>query len=93
VRHATDEDLDRLSGLLTTLRGLDGLREKSRGTFYRRGRALLHFHADGDDLFADVRLEPSGDFERVRVTTRREQARLATDVRRAVGSDESRAGS
>jgi hypothetical protein len=83
VRHARDEDLDRIEPLLTELRAVDGLTEKSRGVFYRRSRAFLHFHADGDDTYADVRVE-GDDFERTRVTTSAEQRALVTAVRRAL---------
>ena len=31
--------------------------EKSPGVFYRSRRAFLHFHEDGDDIYADVRLD------------------------------------
>ena len=34
---------------------LDGLTERTPGTFYRRSRAFLHFHADPAGIFADVR--------------------------------------
>ncbi|HTD51353.1 MAG TPA: hypothetical protein VK771_12180 [Acidimicrobiia bacterium] len=83
MRHARDDDLDRIEPLLTELRAVDGLTEKSRGVFYRRSRAFLHFHADGDDTYADVRVE-GDDFERTRVTTNAEQRALVTAVRRAL---------
>ncbi|HTK17599.1 MAG TPA: hypothetical protein VL769_14490 [Acidimicrobiia bacterium] len=83
MRHARDEDLDRIEPMLAQLRAIDGLTEKSRGVFYRRSRACLHFHADGDDTYADVRF--SGDeFERVRSTTKAEQESLVTRVQRAL---------
>jgi hypothetical protein len=82
MRHARDEDLDRIEPLLAQLRALDGLTEKSRGVFYR-SRAFLHFHADGDDTYADVRL--AGDeFERTRATTKAEQRALVATVRAAL---------
>jgi hypothetical protein len=83
MRHARDDDLDRIEPLLEELRAFDGLTEKSRGVFYRRSRACLHFHADGDDTFADVRFE-GDDFERTRTTTKTEQRALVTAVRRAL---------
>ena len=55
---------------------IDGLTEKSRGVFYRRSRACLHFHADGDDTYADVRFD-GDEFERTRATTKAEQTRAA----------------
>jgi len=80
VRHARDEDLDRIEPLLARLRTLDGLTEKSRGVFYRRSRACLHFHADGDDTYADLRLD-GDEFERSRATTKAEQRALVAAVR------------
>jgi hypothetical protein len=83
VRHARDDDLDRIEPLLAELRTVDGLTEKSRGVFYRKSRACLHFHADGDDTYADVRIE-GDEFERTRATTKAEQRALVASVRRAL---------
>jgi hypothetical protein len=83
VRHATDDDLDRLDDLLDALRRIDALTERRRGAFSLRSKALLHFHADGADLYADVRLDPNGEFERRRVTTKAERASLVRDLKRA----------
>jgi hypothetical protein len=83
MRHARDDDLDRIEPLLAQMRKLDGLTEKSRGVFYRRSRACLHFHADGDDTYADLRLD-GDEFERTRVTTKAEQRALVAAVRRAL---------
>jgi len=47
VRHATQEDLDRLEKLLAKLRELPQLRERKRGYFSRGSRAFLHFHGFG----------------------------------------------
>ena len=82
MRHAGPEALDRLELLLEELRGLPGLREKNRGTFYRGSRAFLHFHEDPMGLFADVRID--SDFERMRVTDAREQKQLLRRVRDAL---------
>jgi hypothetical protein len=83
VRHARNDDLDRIEPLLVQLRAIDGLTEKSRGVFYLRSKACLHFHADGDDTYADVRLD-SDDFERTRTTTKAEQRALVAAVKRAL---------
>jgi hypothetical protein len=66
VRHARPEDLDRLEPLLARLRAFPALKEKSRGVFYLKSQAFLHFHADPAGLFADVRSE-DGEFARVKV--------------------------
>jgi hypothetical protein len=82
VRHARPDDLGPLSDLLASLRLLDGLAERSPGTFYRRSNAFLHFHVDPAGLFADLKVD--GEFQRFRVTTKREQRRLLTKVRAQV---------
>jgi hypothetical protein len=76
MRHARDEDLDRLEDLLVALRVLPGLTEKRRGTFYRKSRAFLHFHEDPKGLFADVRDAADRDFERIDVTGAAGRAKL-----------------
>jgi len=83
VRHARADALDQLEPLLVGLRAIPGLREKTRGTFYRGAKAFLHFHEDPTGLFADVRLDGS-DFERVEVTSASQQQRLLRTVRAAV---------
>lgn len=82
MKHAGDDALDQLEALLAELRKLGRLTERKRGVFYLRSRAFLHFHQDPRGLYADVRL--GSDFERHRVTTRKEQRALLARVRRAV---------
>jgi hypothetical protein len=80
VRHAGSDALDELEPLLTELRALPELGERSRGVFYRGSKAFLHFHEDPAGLFADVRL--GQDFERLPVSSARQQAELLDRVRR-----------
>lgn len=68
MKHASPSALDRLESLLAELRALPGLTERSRGVFYRKGRAFLHFHEDPTGLFADIRDSSGVDFERIDVT-------------------------
>jgi len=82
MRHVTTTDLDRLEPLLAQLRTMGTLRERNRGTFTRKSRAFLHFHADGDELFADVRFADG--FERHRVTTAAERDQLLEAIKGAV---------
>jgi hypothetical protein len=86
VRHATPRTLETLSDLLTELRGIDGIVEKRPGAFSRGSRAFLHFHDDPTGSYADVRL--GAEFERFRVTTKREQralvSRIRTELKRSV---------
>lgn len=79
MKHAGPKALDALEGLLVELRSLPTLGEKSRGVFYRKSRAFLHFHEHGDDLYADLR-RPDGEFERYRVTDQNEWAGLMERV-------------
>jgi hypothetical protein len=83
MRHARADDLTRCGPLLDDLRTIDGLVEKTPGSFYRKSKGFLHFHIDGDDVFADVKLDGST-FERCRATTKAEQRKLVADVRRAL---------
>jgi len=70
MKHAAAQALDRLEPLLGELRKHAQLKERSRGVFYRGGKAFLHFHEHGEELYADVRL--ADDFERFPVTSRTE---------------------
>ena len=81
MRHARDEDLDRLEPLLAALRALPGLVERKRGTFYRRSRAFLHFHEHHTALFADIREASGDDFERIDVSDEPGRARLLAAAR------------
>ena len=56
MRHATSETLQEIEPLLEKLRSVPGLVEKRPGIFYRRSRAVLHFHEDPSGLHADVRI-------------------------------------
>jgi hypothetical protein len=81
VKHAGTEALDRLESTLVRIRKLPNLQEKTRGVFYLRSKAFLHFHEDPAGLFADVRLFPEGEFVRMRVSTGAERARLMEAIK------------
>lgn len=66
MKHAAKDALDRLEPLLAQIRRRGALVERSRGVFYCRGRAFLHFHEHGEGVFADLRA--GDDFERFAVT-------------------------
>jgi len=57
--HATATALNKLEPLLKRLRTLPTLKEKSRGIFYYKSKAFLHFHEDAQGLFADVSISSS----------------------------------
>ena len=81
MKHATPAALDQLDALIGELRALPGLVEKSRGVFYRKSRAFLHFHEDPKGLFADVRDASGRDFERIEVTDEPGRAELLAAAR------------
>lgn len=66
MKHAGSDALDRLEPLLRELRRRNGLKERSRGVFYRGSKAFLHFHEHGPEFFADMRV--GQDFERFAAT-------------------------
>ncbi|HPA38943.1 MAG TPA: hypothetical protein PLV04_09370 [Phenylobacterium sp.] len=74
MKHAGPAALDALEPLLARLRTLPGLKEKSRGIFYLKSKAFLHFHEDPAGLFADLRED--GDFQRYEVTSAEGQEAL-----------------
>jgi hypothetical protein len=80
MKHATAA-LDQLEPLLADLRALPGLVERSRGVFYRKSRAFLHFHEDPEGLFADVRDVSGADFDRFDVTRPEGQTALLAATR------------
>jgi hypothetical protein len=82
VKHAGADALHALEPLLGELRRREPLREKSRGTFYLKSKAFLHFHEDPQGLFADVRAD--GDWSRVPVDTLRQREALLRKVDRAL---------
>jgi hypothetical protein len=79
MRHATSETLQEIEPLLERLRSVPGLVEKRPGIFYRRSRAVLHFHEDPSGLHADVRI--GEEFERVRAETDMEREALMARIR------------
>ncbi len=81
MRHARDEDLDRIEDLLAQLRTLPGLAEKKRGVFYRKSKSFLHFHEDPKGMFADI----SDPDERIEVTDAAGQRLLMEKTRTRLG--------
>lgn len=84
MKHATASALDRLEPLLADLRRIVGLKERSRGVFYHRGRAFLHFHEDPKGVFADLRAENGQDFDRFDVGVAAGSERLLAEIRARV---------
>ncbi|HVA78722.1 MAG TPA: hypothetical protein VNF27_12535 [Candidatus Binataceae bacterium] len=82
MKHAGPKALDQIEPLLAKLRKLSGLKEKTRGVFYRGSAAFLHFHEDPAGMFADLKI--SEEFERLPVNTRAEIATLLSRAANAV---------
>jgi hypothetical protein len=85
MKHAGPEALDALDDFLAKLRTLEGMRERKRGVFYRKGRAFLHFHEDPGGLFAHIRWETG--WKRIEVTRAAQRATLLSRIRAAVAGD------
>jgi hypothetical protein len=86
MRHARDQDLDRIEGLLAQLRTLPGLTEKKRGVFYRKSKAFLHFHEDPKGMFADISGGAGRMDVRIDVSDANGQAALMEAARRLLES-------
>jgi hypothetical protein len=81
VRHARDEDLDRIEPLLVRLRALaPALTERKRGSFYFKAKGFVHFHEDPKGMFADLR-RVEGQDDRLKVDTPAEQDTLIERAR------------
>ena len=78
MKHAGDHALDALEDLLAEIRRLEGLKEKKRGSFYRKSSGFLHFHEDPAGLFAD--LKTGDDYQRFRVNTTTERRALVRRI-------------
>jgi hypothetical protein len=78
MKHAGVEALAELADLLAAVRARDGLKEPRPGSFYRKGKAWLHFHEDKAGLFADLRA--GAEWQRFRVSEPAEQAALLASI-------------
>jgi len=85
VRHARDQDLDRLEDLLVQLRTLPVIKEKKRGVFYLKSKGFLHFHEDPAGMFADLTGADGHGFDRIDVTEPAGQAELLALARARLG--------
>jgi hypothetical protein len=81
LRHARDEDLDRVEPLLERLRALGALKERKRGCFYFKSKGFVHFHEDPKGMFADLRQVDTRDDRRLKVDAPAEQDALIEQAR------------
>lgn len=80
--HADAAALDALEELLAAIRERDGVRDRRRGYFYRKGRALVHFHQDPAGLYAD--LHEGSEWHRLRVSEPEERRRFLAALDAAI---------
>jgi hypothetical protein len=87
VKHAGPASLDALEPLLAEIRQRAGadlkIVEKKRGSFYRKGKAWLHFHEDPAGYFAD--LKGPDDWLRMRVSEANERQVLMAAINEQLG--------
>ena len=83
MNHTGPAALDALEALLVELRGIAGIKERSRGVFYLRSKPVLHFHEDQTGIHADLRID--GDFVRFRAETKAERRALLAQARQILG--------
>lgn len=77
MKHAGAAALDGIEPLLGRIRASGALREKSRGIFYLKSRAYLHFHEDPAGMFVDIRALEGKDFDRLKLDRNVEREILA----------------
>jgi hypothetical protein len=77
MKHAGAAVLDQLEPLLGRIRAAGGLRENTRGNFYLKSRAFLHFHEDPAGIYVDIRAPGGKDFERLKLDAATEAEILA----------------
>jgi hypothetical protein len=78
MKHAGDKALDPLEPVLARLRKIPGMVERSRGVFYRKSSAFLHFHEDPAGFFADVKY--GDDWQRLPANSARDVTALLRKV-------------
>lgn len=80
MKHASAETITKIEALIDRIRSFSGLTEKKPGIYYYKSSAFLHFHEDGDQIYADIK-RVSAKFERLPVTTKTQQDHLLRIIR------------
>ena len=81
MARADAEALKPLAPLLRQLREIKGVKEKSAGIFHGRNEAFIHFHVEGDALFADLKKAGGSGFDRYPLADPAAQRKLVDDAR------------
>ncbi len=84
MEHAKGAALDELEPLFTAIRKRDRVTERRPGYFYRKGKALAHFHQDPLGLYAD--LHAGAEWHRYRVSASAERKRFLAALDKVVGA-------
>jgi hypothetical protein len=88
MKHISPERLQSLQDLLASIKTINGLREKKSGVFYRKSAAFLHFHEEGELVFADLKRDGKN-FSRLPVSTVRQRQSLLAQIRQVVEEPQS----
>ena len=85
MEHAGPAALAALDALFVAMRKRAGVADKRAGHFYRKGRALAHFHQDLSGLYADLHDGP--EWRRLRVSTQAERRRFLAALDKVLRGD------
>ena len=88
MKHAGEAALNALEDLLAEIRKCDGLKERKRGSFYRKSSGFLHFHEDPAGFFADLKV--GDDYQRFAVNTAAERLALVRRIAQLTRADRQR---
>ncbi len=83
MKHASKNTIQRLAPFLEQVRRLPSLKEKKPGVYYLRSKAFMHFHEEGVEIYADVRLTQPG-FDRFHCSTKQQQQELLRLIAKAL---------
>jgi hypothetical protein len=54
MKHATPQDMHGFENILSRIRGIHELKERTPLHFYYKGKGIIHFHVDSGTIYADV---------------------------------------
>ena len=54
MRHTRQEDIENIKFMHGRLKSITELREKNPGSFYFKGKNIIHFHEDNGIYFCDI---------------------------------------
>ncbi len=54
MKHASQNELEDLYDLISRVRTIPGIKERTLYHFYFKNKGILHFHSDAGSIYADV---------------------------------------